>query len=317
MLSTEVRAQTLHHWREVANQHFLELECIAPDRPHFYCSALVTPFGDSLAAELRLSALRVVRRKQVAENASQAYFKLFWQLEGKSRIHQGRQESLLQPGMWSVYDTSRAYEIESTDRSRALVLLIPQSESRGWTPAVRALAGQGLNGGGPAQIVLASLAALLRDPTPLNPDSQHALQDATVNLLENALHERARALLPVTGPSRMQLEQIKEYINENLANPELSVDAVAQALGISRRTLYNLFVPTGTTPRAYIQNCRLQRAQELLSQPAWLSCPVAEIAQLCGFSDPAHFSRAFASRHRMPPAIWRRRHLGLGNTDFP
>lgn len=317
MLPTEVRSRSLQHWHQVANTHFLELECVAPDRPDFFCSALVQTFGDSLAAELRLSALRVVRRRQTAENATTPYFKLFWQLDGESRINQGSSDAILKPGMWSVYDTSRAYQIESSDRSRALALLVPQHESRGWSPAVQALSGQALPGGGTSQIVLSSLATLLRDPTPLDTDSQHALQDATVSLLERALESQARSRLPSARGDEVRLDRIKRYLHEHLADPDLSVDGAARNLGISRRTLYNLFVSTGITPRAYIQQARLERACALLAEPAWRDTPVAEIARHSGFADPAHFSRAFVARHRLPPAIWRSHHLGTRPTDLP
>ncbi len=312
MLPTEVRSRSLRHWHEVANTHFLELECVAQDRPEFWCTALVAQFGDSLAAELNLSAMRVIRRRPCAENSPRTYFKLYWQLQGESRIQQGRNDAVLKPGMWSVYDTSRPYQIESTDRSRALALLVPQYESRGWTPAVRALSGQALPGGGTSHIVLSSLATLLRDPTPLDADSQHALQDATVNLLERALQSQARCTLPgpAAGDDSQRLERIQRFLHERLADPELSVDGAARQLGMSRRTLYNLFVRTGTTPRAYIQQARLRRACELLAEPAWRDTPVAEIARHSGFADPAHFSRVFAAQHRVPPAVWRTQHLG-------
>ena len=316
MLPIEVRSQSLQHWHQITNSNFLELECVAPDRPDFYCTALLASFGDSLAAELRLSAMRVIRRRHTAENSVVPYFKLFWQLAGESRIEQAGEDAVLKPGMWSVYDTSRAYQIDASDHSRSLVLLVPQCESQGWTPAVRALSGKALPGGGTPHIVLSSLATLLRDPTPLDADSQHALQDATVSLLERALQSQVRSILPAGGEGP-RLDRIKRYLHEHLADPDLSVDQAARQLGMSRRTLYNVFVSTGTTPRAYIQQARLERACELLSEPAWRDTPVAEIARHSGFADPAHFSRAFVARHRVPPAIWRTQRLGRQHADFP
>ncbi|HEX4232964.1 MAG TPA: helix-turn-helix domain-containing protein [Caldimonas sp.] len=56
-----------------------------------------------------------------------------------------------------------------------------------------------------------------------------------------------------------------------------------------------------------IQNARLDRACALLEEPTASSVPVAAIARECGFSDPAHFSRAFRARHKLAPTAWRRR----------
>lgn len=310
MLPVEVRARNVRQWHELANQYFLELDCTAVRRDAFYCSALVSRFKDTLAAELHVSESRVHRRRVRAENSVTPYFKLFWQLSGESRIRQGRREAVLTRGTWSVYDTSREYTIESSEQSRALVLLVPQQASRTWTPAVQALAGSALPSRGIERIVLSSLTALLREPEPLDVDSQQALQDATLSLIERALLNRAREL-PDASCARagLTLEQVQRHIRERLGDPELTVDSLAGDLSVSRRTIYNLFAASGMTPRAYIQQARLRRAQEMLEQKTWSGAPVADIAQFAGFADPAHFSRAFAARFGMPPGVWRARQL--------
>jgi transcriptional regulator GlxA family with amidase domain len=56
-----------------------------------------------------------------------------------------------------------------------------------------------------------------------------------------------------------------------------------------------------------IQSARLDRACALLEESGGGSVAVATIARQCGFSDPAHFSRAFRARHRVAPTAWRDR----------
>ena len=56
--------------------------------------------------------------------------------------------------MWSIYDTTREYTIESSDRSRFMVLLVPQADGQAWSPAVGALGGKALDGGGAPRIVI-------------------------------------------------------------------------------------------------------------------------------------------------------------------
>lgn len=314
MLPVEVRAHNVRQWLDLTCQYFLELDCTTP-RPHaFHSSALVARVGETLVAELHVSASRVHRRRIYAENASRAYFKLYWQLNGESRIRQGGREAVLRRGMWSIYDTSREYTIEASDHTRALMLLIPQEESRTWLPAAAALAGNAVPSGGLDRVVLASLTTLLREPSALDADSQHALQDAAVSLIERALTSRVRELGLRRPHSEATLERIRRYVRENLTDPQLTVDSLARDLGIARRTLYNLFETTGTTPRAYIQQERLLRARDMLLNPAWRDAPVSDIARFAGFADPAHFSRAFTARYGVPPGVWRARRLP-GNTE--
>lgn len=306
MAVTEIRTSNVQQWSDIASKNFLELDIESSRGSRFFTSALIAQFGDSIAAELHLTATRVLRPRITAENGPMPCFKLYWQLEGESRICQGSQDTRLRKGMWSVYDTTREYCIESSEYSRSLVLLVPQHESRGWSPAVAALAGRAMSGGGTAHIVLSSLSALLRDPTPLDMDSQHALQDATVSLLERALANQARQYLDApTQETDLRMQRAIRMISERLADPGLTADVVARELGMARRTLYNLFTAAGLTPRAYIQQARLDWACQMLTQPAWRDAPVAEIARHAGFADPAHFSKVFASRHGVSPAIWR------------
>ncbi|MGO3741691.1 helix-turn-helix domain-containing protein [Kerstersia sp.] len=306
MAATEIRTSSVQQWSDIASKNFLELDIESSRSTRFFTSALIAQFGDSIAAELYLTATRVLRPRLIAENGPLPCFKLYWQLDGESRICQGNQDTRLRKGMWSVYDTTREYSIESSEYSRSLVLLVPQHESRGWSPAVAALAGRAMAGGGTAHIVLSSLSALLREPGPLDPGSQQALQDATVNLLQQALASQARQYLDtrIQEPDA-RLQRAIRLINERLSEPGLTADVVARELGMARRTLYNLFTLSGTTPRAFIQQARLDWACQMLAQPAWRDTPVAEIARHTGFADPAHFSKVFTARHGVSPAIWR------------
>lgn len=66
-------------------------------------------------------------------------------------------------------------------------------------------------------------------------------------------------------------------------------DAVAKALCVSTRTLYNRLEEAGTTFREVLDETRRLLAEDYLMR----GLPVNEIAYLTGFSDTANFSRAF------------------------
>ena len=96
----------------------------------------------------------------------------------------------------------------------------------------------------------------------------------------------------------------REYLEENL-NREISVDSVAQMLGVSRSYLYKMFVSAyGVSPRAYLTDARVLRAKELLSSGGG---NVSEIAREVGYEDVLEFSKFFRRRTGISPSEYRRK----------
>lgn len=94
----------------------------------------------------------------------------------------------------------------------------------------------------------------------------------------------------VDGLSRSKLQQIREYINTNLAQDVKLID-LAEVAQISSYHFLRLFKQSiGITPHQYILQCRIEKARYLL-QHGKLS--IAEIAHRVGFCDQSHMTRYF------------------------
>jgi AraC-like DNA-binding protein len=57
----------------------------------------------------------------------------------------------------------------------------------------------------------------------------------------------------------------------------------------------------GTSPMRYAWSLRLEQAARLLGGPEKDDVRAKEVAYRCGFSDAAHFSRAFKARYGASP----------------
>lgn len=95
------------------------------------------------------------------------------------------------------------------------------------------------------------------------------------------------------------------FIIQRGDNPDLRVDDVAFAAGVSRRHVENLFrqhLDRGVAE--YVRDIRIRRAKNLLLQ---LSESVQEVGVRCGFRNASHFSRVFSAAVGQPPRMWRKK----------
>ena len=70
---------------------------------------------------------------------------------------------------------------------------------------------------------------------------------------------------------------------------------------MSVRYLHALFQDEGTSISRYVMDCRLARAYQQLTDPAWAHLTVADVAGRLGFKDASHFTRVFKGRYGVSP----------------
>lgn len=95
------------------------------------------------------------------------------------------------------------------------------------------------------------------------------------------------------------LEKLNEAISKNIENTELDVDHLADAMNMSRPTLYRKIKSiSNLTPHELINIARLKKAAELLAENTFR---IYEISDMVGFSSQTHFGRNFAKQFGMSP----------------
>lgn len=105
-----------------------------------------------------------------------------------------------------------------------------------------------------------------------------------------------------------RMAQVKELIEEDLSNPELTVEMLAARMNISSRYLRALFSGTERVSH-YILRRRLEECARQLSNPLYRNVSITSIAFQWGFNSPAHFSRSFRLKYGMTPREYRRQHI--------
>lgn len=99
--------------------------------------------------------------------------------------------------------------------------------------------------------------------------------------------------------------KILKYVTENMSNPDLKIDDIAEAMGMSRSVLYaKIKQSVSMTPIDFVRHIRIMRASELLQQT---DDTLASISFEVGFSDPKYFSKVFKKEIGIVPSEYRER----------
>jgi AraC-like DNA-binding protein len=190
-------------------------------------------------------------------------------------------------------DADRPYEIEFTTSYEMFVLQIPEQIILRHQPEfdLGRAAGHALDRSR-SRLLLAFLEAaweqmdMLRD----DPDWRACVSRVAADLALRAISAGSAAA--PSGASFELRRAVLAHVRANLDDPGMRTGSIAKALGISPRSVQNVFETLSTTASAYILEGRLARAAALLRASRGRTT-ITQIAYECGFSDSAYFSRCF------------------------
>lgn len=96
--------------------------------------------------------------------------------------------------------------------------------------------------------------------------------------------------------------QIADFIEKNFQSG-VDIPMLCREFSFSKNHIINLFKKEfGKTPIAYLNDVRLNHAQQLLTAT---SQPIEEIAYRCGYRNYSHFYRQFLERNQISPEKFR------------
>lgn len=104
---------------------------------------------------------------------------------------------------------------------------------------------------------------------------------------------------------RAFVARLTKQIEAELNNPELSVESLADSLGMSRSVLFRrVKIATGQSPVELIRHLRLERAKHLLYEG---NMSVQQVAYEVGFSSPSYFTKCYKQEYGDIPSISKNR----------
>ena len=268
--------------------------------------------------DIQIDPIAIHRRSEdIARDANVDYL-LATQLEGTVLVNQGDSEFTQHPGDLAIMYAGQPYSIVHTQKSRRLILHIPQDIYRERILAHlqdREFRSRLLPGGGLVTVLHSILVSLSTEAEKLGIKDQYTVAESLLELTAAVLRSEADHEYELQHARQSALfRRILEFMESNYTDCELTPEKVAAANGISVRYLHSLFNQAGITVSKWIWERRLKACREDLLDPNMGHMRVSQIAFHRGFNDPAHFSRAFKSRFDISPSKLRQL-AGEGKLD--
>ena len=103
----------------------------------------------------------------------------------------------------------------------------------------------------------------------------------------------------ISSNKKSIINDAEEKIHSSFTDNNLSVAELASMSGVSEAYFRRLFIAKhGISPKEYITRLRINYAKRLLKSGDF---SVSEVALLCGYSEPCHFSREFSKKTGISP----------------
>lgn len=300
----------LHHRREwlteVIGRSFVRASISAPPGSDMHNELCMhSNGGDLQLGTIRSNAL-VVERRAGAPETQDAFFAVV-SMSGSHVVEQDGRRISLQPGDVTIYDTTRQHSVTCGDGFSKIVLSIPRSYLRERAPFLeRCMAMRVAGGKGLAAVAARAAESFVKEVNHFSGAEFGLVADQCGELLMAALAGGMHMEKSVPQGRWTTLRRVKDFIELRLGDPELDVGMIAAATGLSRRHVSNLFNDEGTSPMRYVWRRRLENCGRDLAARSWAGATVTDIAFRWGFSDAAHFSRAFKGAFGMSPSDWRK-----------
>jgi AraC-like DNA-binding protein len=241
-----------------------------------------------------------------------AYCSLLRPLQGRLILLQDGVEHVLEPGQYYLVNHAVPYETVPQAGYQAVALAFPPSALASRVANPRSFYALKDDPASPRWALLDGFLAQytagrqLWTETEFDQLTQQLLDLIVMSIVEPGQHASATECSVQAAHRSRALRHIRAHLPDRDLNPP----SVARACGISLAYLHELFRDAGsraeaTSVEATIFAERLERASMLLRAPDHAGLHIATIAYRLGFSDPAHFARAFRRRFGASPTEWR------------
>ncbi|WEV29206.1 helix-turn-helix domain-containing protein [Streptomyces sp. 71268] len=299
-------ADRMERWHEAVSRTFIPLDVKTLEEDPSPGSIVTYQWGATQVSHVQAGPQEVTRSKRLIARDGKEFVILTVQRRGSAVKEQDGRQCLIQPGDFSVSDSSRVFRKKVRGEFCFTSFQFPRKELRVRDEDLRTLTARAFSGSdGSAALVATYFSSMAREAAGFDDCVGRQAVATGLDLLALLIDERSGRYRPQTpDTAAAMMVRVKDHILRNLSNPDLSPTAIAAAHFISVRYLHKLFQSEGTTAGEWVRMQRLERCRrDLLRSPAQ-GPGVAAVARRWGFVSPSHFSRVFRAAYGVSPRDW-------------
>ena len=204
-----------------------------------------------------------------------------------------RQRLALRQGDGVLLDSRYGYRLDFPDVFANVHLKLSEEWLTRWIPDSDAIVGRAIPFDGAWGRALTAFVSQLTPDFVVAAPLPHAVIADQVGALF-ALYANELSGIRYSKPADRALrERIEEIITQRCTEFSLGAQDVADALGVSIRTVHRGLAACQQTFGASLMAARVQLATRMLESPLFRRLTTGEIGRRAGFSDPSHFARVY------------------------
>lgn len=299
------------YWSQVYSRRFAPIGLEPKDGDHFRAELKVGVLGGVEFACVR-SCATAVERKADDERERSIGFVMIVRGVGVAS-HCGR-ETPLEAGDILLTDSTEFVRTRFVTPIEGITVRAPEAALRARIPHVDFLRGRRLPAGTALADTAISMARSLSGKLDgaLPARCAELASGQLLDLLAASFASAYETPLSEASLGSVRRARVNAFIEEHLADPDLTPAAIAQALRISPRYLRKLMAEQGETASSLILRRRLEECARELQSAGRHARSITEVAFSWGFNSTTHFARVFKSKYGVAPRDYRSELAAVG-----
>ena len=300
--------KTLAYWNSVVRDVFYSPWELSPTAPETFSMTMeALAIDDFCLSRATLGQAQIVNTPEPGKQRGDLIYYLQVASSGQ-HIVWDEGECVMRPGDIMLLNSAMRCRSETEGAYTTIALTIPGDILRQYLPDPRLAVGQRMSqSDGLSRAASQLLLSLweLSDAGVLT-DLGGKLSRNLLEIFASSWFANSGAQCPGTTARRERAAQIICYADQHIRDPDLTVDSIADALGLSTRYIQMIFKERGEPLWSYIRRRRLEGCRAELMDPLWRDRSITTVAYEWGFNSTAHFARLFREQFGIAPGYLRK-----------